>query len=57
MLGAGPFLVALGLPSALFPYHVARFAERTDAIGSKTPWTRVEPADAVARERRKNGER
>jgi hypothetical protein len=45
MLGAGLLFIALGLPGALFPYPVARFSERTDAIGSRTSWTRVEPAD------------
>jgi hypothetical protein len=44
-LGAGLFLVLLGLPVALFPYPVARFSERVDAIGSTTLWTQVEPAE------------
>jgi hypothetical protein len=42
-LGAGLFLLVFGLPAALFPYPVARFSERIDAIGSRRSRTRVEP--------------
>lgn len=45
MFWAGVLLVLLGLPAALLPYPIARFSERTDAIGSKTSWVEVEPAD------------
>lgn len=45
MFWAGVLLVLLGLPAALFPYPLARFSERTDAIGSTTSWVEVEPAD------------
>lgn len=45
MEGAGFFLVLIGLPSAIWPYKVARFDEVTDAIGSKRSSTGVEPAD------------
>jgi hypothetical protein len=43
--GRFEFLVALGLPAALFAHTVARFSERTGAIGSKTLWTEVEPTE------------
>lgn len=42
-IGAGLFLLALGLPAALVPAPIARFSERTDAIGSKRSWLQVEP--------------
>lgn len=41
----GLLLVALGLPSAIWPTPFARFGERLDAIGSKRSWSEVEPAD------------
>ena len=37
--------LALGVPSAVWPYRLARFEERLDAIGSKRRWDDVEPAD------------
>ncbi|WP_248516593.1 hypothetical protein [Salinarchaeum laminariae] len=41
----GFFLLALGLIAVAWPYEVARFEERLDAIGSKRSWSEVEPAD------------
>jgi hypothetical protein len=32
------------VPMALYPYRLARFEERLDAIGSKRSWNEVEPA-------------
>lgn len=37
--------VLFGLPSAVWPYRMARFEEQLDAIGSKRRWSEVEPAD------------
>ena len=33
-----------GVPMAVYPYRLARFEERLDAIGSKRSWNEVEPA-------------
>jgi hypothetical protein len=41
----GVLLLAFGLPSAVWPYKLARFEERWDSIGSKRSWSEVEPAD------------
>lgn len=43
--GMAVFLLVFGLPAAIWPYGVARFEERIDAIGSKRSWSEVEPAD------------
>ena len=39
------FLLAFGLPGAIWPYKLAQFEERLDSIGSKRSWSDVEPAD------------
>ena len=39
------FLLAVGIPNAVWPYKFARFEERMDSIGSKRSWSEVEPAD------------
>lgn len=43
-----PFLAVLllivGIPSAVWPYELARFSERMDSIGSTRRWEEVEPA-------------
>ena len=39
------FLLAVGIPNAVWPYKFARFEERMDSIGSKRSWFEVEPAD------------
>lgn len=38
------FFLVLGIPSVIWPYKIARFEERFDAIGSKRSWSEVEPA-------------
>ncbi|GAB3679433.1 hypothetical protein GCM10028857_00810 [Salinarchaeum chitinilyticum] len=38
-------LLAFGLAAVIWPYEIARFEERIDAIGSKRSWSEVEPAD------------
>jgi hypothetical protein len=45
LLAYAVFGVVLGPLMALYPYRVARFEERLDAIGSKRSWSEVEPAD------------
>jgi len=49
-MDAGALVVSLAFAAfgawmAAMPAAHARFSERIDAIGSKTPWTRVEPAE------------
>jgi len=39
------FMLLFGLPQAIWPYKLARFSEQIDAIGSKTSWDEVEPAE------------
>ncbi|EMA72202.1 hypothetical protein [Halorubrum distributum] len=39
------FLLAMGVPNAVWPYKFARFEEQMDSIGSKRSWSEVEPAD------------
>lgn len=39
------FLLAVGIPHAIWPYEFARFEERIDSIGSKRSWSEVEPAE------------
>ena len=39
------FLLAIGIPNAVWPYKFAKFEERIDSIGSKRSWSEVEPAD------------
>ena len=39
------FLLAIGIPNAVWPYKFARFEEQMDSIGSKRSWSEVEPAD------------
>jgi len=39
------FGAVLGPLLALYPYKIARFEERLDAIGSKRSWSEVEPAN------------
>jgi hypothetical protein len=41
----GPFLVVIGVLSYYFAYPLSRFGEQLDAIGSKTRWSEVEPAE------------
>jgi hypothetical protein len=41
----GPFLVVIGALSYYFAYPLSRFSEQLDAIGSKTRWSEVEPAE------------
>ncbi|KAB1187157.1 MULTISPECIES: hypothetical protein [Haloferax] len=43
VVGVG--FLAIGLSGAVKPYQVTRFLEQLDAIGSKTSWDEVEPAD------------
>jgi hypothetical protein len=38
-------LSIFGLPSAVWPYKIARFEERLDGIGSRRSWSEIEPAD------------
>ncbi|WP_424014997.1 hypothetical protein ACOZ35_03020 [Halorubrum xinjiangense] len=39
------FLLAIGIPNAVWPYKFAKFEEQVDSIGSKRSWSEVEPAD------------
>ena len=39
------FLLAIGIPNAVWPYKFAKFEEQMDSIGSKRSWSEVEPAD------------
>ena len=39
------FLLAVGIPNAVWPYKFAKFEEQVDSIGSKRSWSEVEPAD------------
>ncbi|QLG62426.1 hypothetical protein [Halorarum salinum] len=41
----GVFLIALGLVTFRYAYHITWFGEQLDAIGSKTSASEVEPAD------------
>jgi hypothetical protein len=41
----GPLLVVFGVLSYRFAYSISRFGEQLDAIGSKTRWAEVEPAE------------
>jgi hypothetical protein len=41
----GLVLLAFGLPGAIWPYRVTRFAERVQGLGSKRSWDEIEPAD------------
>ena len=39
-------VMAFGVASAVWPYRVARFEERVDAIGSRRSWDEVEPTNS-----------
>ncbi|MGM0449101.1 MAG: hypothetical protein ACQERM_12780 [Methanobacteriota archaeon] len=39
------FLLAVGIPNAVWPYKFAKFEEQIDSIGSRRSWSEVEPAD------------
>lgn len=45
LFGVGVVFLAIGLPGAVKPDMVTRFLEQLDAIGSKTSWDEVEPAE------------
>ncbi|WP_247729358.1 hypothetical protein [Halovivax limisalsi] len=45
VLGLGILLLVIGVPTAVWPYEIARFEEQLDSIGSKRSWSDVEPAD------------
>ena len=45
LLALSALFAGWGLLLAVRPYRVARFRERTDAIGSRRSWSSVEPTD------------